>query len=112
MSESEHLSTHYTYKENAMKFTIDIPDSFIPVLGKWASVSRTLSESKRLLNGMDDLLTDNEAIRPDNLDFEVVNHNMEELEAICMALDALHQSARSEIWEAERRGEVDLKRRN
>lgn len=93
-----------------MKMTIEVPDSFIPVLGKWASVSRTLSESRRLLSDLDDLLEDKGITRPENMDFEVVHHNMEELKDLCMALDALHQSARSEIWEAERRGEVDLKR--
>jgi hypothetical protein len=79
-----------------MKLTIDIPDQYVKILSKWASVARTLHESERIIN---------ECLPPSILSEvkeDQISNNLEELNDIIPALDNLHSTVRSAIWEEEK----------
>jgi hypothetical protein len=76
-----------------MKVTIEVQEksSYFAVLNKWASVSRTLNEAQRLLQLMEDSgLFGDEA--------DSLARNLDELNDLEPALNWLHQTVRSEIW--------------
>lgn len=81
-----------------MIVTIDISENYIEVLSKWASVSRTLGESKKLLEDYYDLYNDEWGFSGDKSKQEEINHNIGELEQITPALDHIHNAVRSQIW--------------
>ena len=80
-----------------MKVTIDIPDVYIPILRKWASVSRSLIQAATLLEnysqGFDK--EDDTRVR--------INDCLLELDDLTTPLDVLHQTLRSAIWEQDRK---------
>lgn len=84
-----------------MKVTIDIPDMYIPILSKWASVSRTLKNANHICNEFllltkDKHLKDKAFIARDELDL------------ITQALDNLHQTVRNEIWNQQRKDNASV----
>lgn len=82
-----------------MKIEVEISDSYVTILSKWASVQRTLSEAIRLLD---------ELMPKDNPDLtETINVCASELEDIGPAISHLHMQCRTQIWlqqEAAKRG--------
>ncbi len=76
-----------------MKLTIDIPDVYIPMLRKWASVSRTLMEASKLLEGSEGVHTYQDR----------VGDCLGELDDLTTPLDVLHQTVRSAIWEEDKK---------
>ena len=83
-----------------MRFNFNFDnETYLAMLGRWASVSRTLHESERLLEGF---LSSDPKDKPEA--WEVIN-NVEELTSLEPAINALHQTVRMEIWKEEvRRG--------
>jgi hypothetical protein len=75
-----------------MKITIDIPEMYIPILSKWASVSRTLRNGQNIAYEFL-LLTDDMNLQ------DKAHIFIEEIDQICQALDTLHHLTRSELWE-------------
>jgi hypothetical protein len=112
-----------------VRITIDVPDMYVDRLRTWASVSRTLNQSKTLVQEFGDLALDSKEIiellvpilrlvvlRPEDrtrLDGitanlgkidevairDMMTQNIEELSDIEPMLNALHQAVRSAIWE-------------
>lgn len=84
-----------------MKVTIDIPDVYVPILRKWASVSRTLTRAGNLI----------QEFAPSKEDSELKNAQafecVEELDDLTTPLDVLHQTVRSAIWVDDRRGKEE-----
>lgn len=84
-----------------MRITVDVPDMYVEMLAKWASVSRTLKASHRLLH---EFLSTVELVSDGTTD--EVTTNCDELRDITPALDALHQVVRSALWVERRRLET------
>lgn len=85
-----------------MRLGFEISDTYVERLSKWASISRTLTESLRLVEEL------RQRVEPlKDMDQEVValldriELNSDELQDITMAIDHLHQMARSNIWELQ-----------
>ena len=80
-----------------MELIIDIGEGqYLTTLTKWASVSRTLNESTRLLHEY--LFSLDEDPEFETL-ISQINSNLEELESMGPALNYLHQLVRNQIWE-------------
>lgn len=77
-----------------MKITIELGDNYIPTLKKWASVSRTLNEARRLLEEYSELNTD------PNVD-DQIDANYDELGEIEPGLNHLHQALREALARQE-----------
>lgn len=76
-----------------MRIEIDINDPYIDVIRKWASVSRTLNQAKKACRVAAD--------HSDETDAEKFIWCLNELRQIEPAIDALHQTAQSAIWEQD-----------
>jgi seryl-tRNA synthetase len=87
-----------------MKVVVEIGDNYIELISKWASVSRTLNESKRLVGTLLDHAKDS----PAPPDIEPVNSNLDELTDIEPFLNHIHQQVRTAIWEIKRRKRLEL----
>lgn len=74
-----------------MKVTITVSDHYVSVLRKWASVSRTLNEAKRLILTVD----------PDSEEGDSREACYQELVDLEPSLNALHMAFRSAVWEVE-----------
>ncbi len=85
--------------EKEMKVTIDIPDNYIPLLRRWASVSRTLMEAGKLLEDSEGPSTYQDR----------VNDCVEELDDLTTPLDVLYQTVRSAIWERDEDPDFEAK---
>jgi hypothetical protein len=70
-------------------------------LKAWASVSRTLNESKHLLLSLDRVLTGNNLEDDDDALSEQCSHTLGELDTLEPMLDSLHHMVRNKIWEWE-----------
>jgi hypothetical protein len=76
-----------------MKISFDLPEMYVTIISKWASVCRTLRTAQ---SACEDAA---EALRIDNeTKFEMYSWCSQELEALIPALDNLHHTARSAIW--------------
>lgn len=79
-----------------MIITIEIPDQYVEIYRKWASVGRTLDAASALCDvviGADDT-TDAEK--------DQANHTDKEICAIRVPLDTLHKIVQQEIWRLSR----------
>jgi hypothetical protein len=83
-----------------MIITIDVPDLYVPVLSRWASVSRTLDTAIDAADTAASLSTDEHKK-------ERFGHCSTELVDIRAALDALHHAARNEMWARAREAKED-----
>lgn len=72
-----------------MKVTIELTDSQVKVLGKWASVSRTLNSAKV---ACDVALGEGDGL-PDH-----IRTCRDELDIIEPVLDSVHRTIRDQIW--------------
>ena len=77
-----------------MKIEIDIDNKHAHLLGKWASIARTLKESESLLNALAALDIEQDLQ-------ERLFANLEELKLIIQPIDHLHQTARTAIWKSK-----------
>lgn len=77
-----------------MKIEIDIDEMDIPILKRWASICRTLTESIRLLE--DHTETDEGGQIDDQVLF-----NIAELESIRHPMDRLHKAIQKKLWEED-----------
>ena len=76
-----------------MDIQVSISDNYVERLSKWASVQRTITRAMELL--------DHPESEPP--DYEDVMHCVAELRDIGPAIDHLHQMARNQIWEAQKK---------
>lgn len=74
-----------------MKITIDIPDMYVPILSKWASVARTLNSAANICDEFINI-TDNEYLK------DKAFIAKEDLYKIVQPLNNLHQTVRNELW--------------
>ena len=90
---------------------VSIDDAYTRVLGKWASVSRTLNEAARLLEEAETDMTAIADMAPQTREqarerVDALQACVAELRAVGPALNHLHQSARSRLWEQQAIGEM------
>lgn len=72
-----------------MKVVIELTDAEVTVLGKWASVSRTLNSAKAACDT---------ALGEGDLDEDRTRHCRDELDILEPVLNSLHQRLREQIW--------------
>jgi hypothetical protein len=78
-----------------MKIEIDIPDMYVEVISRWASVSRTLDVAE-------DGCIEASANCSDERDREKYVHCADEISTLRRPLDVLQKCAQSAIWQKNR----------
>jgi hypothetical protein len=76
-----------------VKVTIEISTAYLNTISKWASVSRTLNEAKRLIDAyaLNHLMDDSD-------EQEKAMNCLEELKMVEPMLDQLHRATREALW--------------
>lgn len=78
-----------------MKIEIDIPEMYVDVISRWASVSRTLDVAE---NGCEQAAE----VTKDERDREEFLYCCKEIRILRRPLDVLHKLAQTAIWEKNR----------
>ena len=74
-----------------------MPDQYVPLLSKWASVGRTLRTAQGICDEMTNQCVDTEII-------EKASWCSHELEELTPSLDQLHHHLRTELWKLQSKG--------